>query len=360
MVYHVAESLANFGFNPQEKIISADAFKKQLESYALHVVEDLPVSNRYSYYIGRDGEIFIDPYFKTELFIDEEERGGFAKSGTLKAIEISRNNPGKVVILYSPPGPVAFSPGTKYDKVKPYPSGQLYLLIGNEDSRVDCLAITIGQENENQILDIFLGPHRTKDFDDVKTKITHYLTTPYPLYKNIDELISHLSSYDPNIVVYTNVHGVSFTLGEIIQMMILGSDGSIKTKINLDEIFFPKIFDQDRNTAPFFYHQILDAYTGVYGNSYSLGGSCGGAIYSKGENSLFSRWSTDDINPLSTSWRVLSKLENSDRYEDYECPKCHKKIKGELKGKPDTWHTNCPHCGYEFRCKSEADGFSRN
>jgi len=354
MVYNTAELLATLGFNPQEKIISTDAFQRQLESYALHVVEDLPVSNKYSYYINENGKIFIDPYFQTELYIDPEERNGLAYEGITKAIEqaLSDGNLGRVVVLYSPPGPVSFSSGTKYDKVKPYPSGQLYLMIGNSSNKVDCLAITVGQENERLILDIVLGSERDKDFNDVKTKITHYLTTPYLLSKNIDELIDYLLSYDPNIVVYKNVHMRPFTLGEVIEMIRLGWLGEIKPEVNLDGIFFPLIWNQDRNKAPFFYHQILDAYTGVYGNSYSLGGSCGGAIYSKGENSLFLRWSTDDINPLSTSWRVLSKLENSDRYEDYECPQCHQKIKGELKGQPDTWHTNCPHCGYEFRCKN--------
>jgi len=362
MVYNVSESLAKFGFNPQEKITSTEAFQKQLESYALHVVEDLPVSNRYSYYIDGRGKIFIDQNFQTELYIDPEERNGLAYEGVAKAVgeALRKENLGKVVILYSPPGPVSFSPGTKYDKVKPYSSGQLYLMIGNDDSKVDCIAITVGQENESQILDIFLRSKKPQDFDDVKTKIIHYLTTPYSLYENIDELIDNLWNYDPNIVVYTNVHGRPFTLGEVIEMIKLGWLGEIKPEVNLHELIFPKIWGQERNMAPFFYHQILDAYTNVYGDSYSLGGSCGGAVYSKGENSLFERWSINDMNPLSTSWRALTNSENSDRYDDYECPSCHRKLQGELKNRPETWKTSCPHCGYEFRCKSEVSSFSSN
>jgi len=373
MVYNVSESLAKFGFNPQEKITSTEAFQKQLESYALHVVEDLPVSNRYSYYINRFGKIFVDPKFQTELYIDPEERNGLAYEGIVKAVgkALRKENLGKVVILYSPPGPVSFSPGTKYDKVKPYPSGQLYLMIGSGDNKVDCIAIAVGQENESQILDIFLRGKKPQGFDDVKTKVIYYLTTPYSLYENIDELIAYLCRYDPNIVVYTNVHGKVFTLAEVINMIRLGWLGEIKPQVNLDEIFFPKLWaesDLPKNLlssnvsriygeefrAPFFYHRILDAYTKVYGNTYSLGGSCGGAVYSKGENSLFERWSINDINPLSTSWRVLTNLESSDRYDDYECPSCHKKLQGELKNRPETWKTSCPYCGYEFRCKNVA------
>jgi len=380
MVYTEAKSLATFGFNPNERITSIDTFQKQLESYALHVVEDLPVSNRYSYYLNKEGKIFIDKNFQTELFIDEKERGGFAKSGTIKAIEIARNNPGNVVIFYSPPGPVAFEKGTRYDQVKDYPDGQLYLLVGSEvGDRVDCLAISVGKDYENQVLDIFLGNKGIGGFDDQKTKIIYYLTNPILSDKNIDELIAHLESHDPNMLVYTNVHRIPFTLGQVIEMMRLGWVGDIKPQINLDEIIFPKIWGNDlpknllssniskiygeNDIYPFtpnFYLQILDAYTRVYGDSYRLGGSCGGAVYSKEKKSLFENWSINDINPLSTSWRVLTSSESSDRYEDYECPSCHKKIKGELKNQPETWHTHCPHCGYEFRCKTEATSFSVN
>jgi predicted RNA-binding Zn-ribbon protein involved in translation (DUF1610 family) len=370
MVYTEAKSLATFGFNPNERITSIDTFQKQLESYALHVVEDLPVSNRYSYYINEKGKIFIDKNFQTELFIDEQERGGFAKSGTIKAIEMARNNPEKVVVFYSPPGPVAFEKGTRYDQVKDYPDGQLYLLVGSEGGdRVDCLAISVGEEYETQVLDIFLGNKRIGGFDDQKTKIIYYLTNPILSDKNLDELIAYFEAYDPNILVYTNVHGISFTLGQVIEMMRLGWVGDIKPQINLDEIIFLKIWGNDlpKNLLssniskiyeengmyppiPNFYLQILDAYTRVYGDSYRLGGSCGGAVYSNEKRSLFENWSINDINPLSTSWRVLTSSESSDRYDDYECPSCYKKIKGELKNRPETWHKNCPYCGYEFSC----------
>jgi predicted RNA-binding Zn-ribbon protein involved in translation (DUF1610 family) len=227
----------------------------------------------------------------------------------------------------------------------------------------------VGEEYETQVLDIFLGNKRIGGFDDQKTKIIYYLTNPILSDKNLDELIAYLDSYDPNILVYTNVHGIPFTLGQVIEMMRLGWVGDIKPQINLNEILFPKIWGNDlpKNLlssniskiygengiypfTPNFYLQILDAYTRVYGDSYRLGGSCGGAVYSNEKRSLFENWSMNDINPLSTSWRVLTTSETSDRYSDYECPSCHKKIKGELKNRPETWHKNCPHCGYEFSC----------
>lgn len=364
MVYTEAKSLAILGFNPNERITSVDSFQRQLESYALHVVEDLPVSNRYSYYLNERDKIFIDKNFQTELFIDEQERGGFAKSGTIKAIEMARNNPGKVVIFYSPPGPVAFEKGTRYDQVKDYPDGQLYLLVGNNKNQIDCLAISVGQKNEEQVLDIFLGETRNKSFDDPKTKIIYYLTNSSLSYKNIDELIAYLEAYDPNILVYTNVHGISFTLGQVIEMMRLGWVGDIKPQINLDKIKenLSGMYQEDGYPlAQNFYLKILGAYTTVYGDSYNLGGSCGGSVYSKEKSSLFERWSINDINPLSTSWRsLMANSENSERYDDYECPSCHQKIKGELKNQPDTWHTNCPHCGYSFNCKNGAKNFSAN
>jgi len=137
---------------------------------------------------------------------------------------------------------VAFEKGTRYDQVKDYPDGQLYLLVGSEGGdRVDCLAISVGKDYENQVLDIFLGNKRIESFDDQKTKIIYYLTNPILSDKNIDELIAYLEFYDPNILVYTNVHGISFTLGQVIEMMRLGLEGKIKPQINLDKILFPKI-----------------------------------------------------------------------------------------------------------------------
>lgn len=47
--------------------------------------------------------------------------------------------------------------------------------------------------------------------------------------------------------------------------------------------------------------------------------------------------------------------ETSSRYESYKCPHggCGKTIPGELKGKPDSWRKECPHCRKPIGCKSK-------
>ncbi len=47
--------------------------------------------------------------------------------------------------------------------------------------------------------------------------------------------------------------------------------------------------------------------------------------------------------------------ETAARYESYKCPHsgCGKTIPGELKGKPDSWRKECPHCRKPIGCKSK-------
>src|SRR3990167_2148160 len=145
-----AESLAKFGFNPQERISSLKDFSQQMESHALHVIEDRPVSNAYLYFIDNE-KIYIDKEKRTKLFVDPEERGKLSLIGTKEAIRKALLYPGQIIFLYSPPGIIAFEKGTKYDKVKPYPDGQLYLLVGKNDNQVDAMAISVSKEEEKQV-----------------------------------------------------------------------------------------------------------------------------------------------------------------------------------------------------------------
>ncbi len=72
-----------------------------------------------------------------------------------------------------------------------------------------------------------------------------------------------------------------------------------------------------------------------------VAGSCGSTL------SFLNRFNTNNV------WERLLRLDlitQSDRYEDYQCPNCGQTIQGELKDKPETWKTCCPHCGYEFNC----------
>ncbi|MCX7956238.1 MAG: hypothetical protein N2593_04015 [Patescibacteria group bacterium] len=341
MSLSVSESLAKFGFNPQEKVNSETDFKNQLESYILHVFEDKPVSNRYSYFL-KNGKIFTEG--NQEFFIDPEERGGYSLKGTLEAISLSLDNPGKLIFLYSPPGPVTFTAGTKYDKLAPYPSGQLYIMTSDEFSnRIDAIAISVSREVEDKVLGLLRLRHNS-GFDDEKQKIIYYLTHPQLFYGNIDNLINDLGiflSKNEDFLVYKNVRGERFNLSHIISFLISGWRKELKSEepIDYDELYKKALTD-----PKLAYLGILYARSG--GSSVPLGGSCGGSETNPSEIEEI----LHGFNLLSTSWRIsdILKSQDSDKYGslEFECPHCRKKVKRPK----NTLIEKCPHCEGNVRC----------
>jgi hypothetical protein len=100
--------------------------------------------------------------------------------------------------------------------------------------------------------------------------------------------------------------------------------------------------------------QILDSYTRFYGNSYRLGGSCGGAVYSinndYANNDYYQFFQFKHLSPLETPWRIFFNLFNRDEEYSFDhegkcvncgrkkmlgpcniCEECDKKLKDENK-----------------------------
>lgn len=105
-----------------------------------------------------------------------------------------------------------------------------------------------------------------------------------------------------------------------------------------------------------FSYDLLAGYASVFqqGNEPTAqGGSCP-AINSTSSNSIEMHNAPpsnyDLLNTLTKGIVPESLLKNKERYDDYKCPKCNTKIKGELVGKPETWETNCPHCNGQLHC----------
>jgi len=79
--------------------------------------------------------------------------------------------------------------------------------------------------------------------------------------------------------------------------------------------------------------QILDAYTRVYGDSYQLGGSCGGAVYSinndYANNDYYQFFQFKHPSPLETPWRIFFNLFNRDQEYSFDhegkCVNCGRK-----------------------------------
>ncbi len=352
------ESLAKFGFNPKEKFSSFSDLSRKMESHALHVIEDRPVSNAYSYFIDR-GQIYTDEKIETKLFVDPQERNGFSLLGVEEAVKKSLSYPGQIVFLYSPSGPVVFKPGTRYDKMKPYPDGQLYLLVATDNNRVDTLAISVSKEEEEKTLSTFLGrEYKNIGFNDEIEKIKYFLTHPIITNWNIDDFLTYLEgiSYLENFPVYKNVHKEEFKLSEVLFDLRRGWIGEIKPKIKMNH---QQLFNMAQGgSVREAYMNQLQNYFPIYSKNgkMPLGGGCGGDDIN--ENDFDPLASFRQINPLSTNYRlstpsirdILRGKDSEDRHKNYRCPKCNTEIRGEIKGSDQsTWTKSCK-CGFKFNC----------
>jgi len=331
-----AESLAKFGFNPREQVTSLKNFSQQMESHALHVIEDRPVSNANSYFIDH-GQIYTDEDRKEKLFVDPEERGGLSLFGTQEAIKNSLLHPGQIVFLYSPPGQVAFERGTKYDKVKPYPDGQLYLLTGKNNNQVDAIAISVSKEQERRVISTFFGKKNMVHggFDDEVQKIKYYLTTPTVTDFDIDSLLTYLEgvSYLNDFPVYKNVHDEEFFLSDILSDLRRGWMKEIRPRIKID---YQQAFEMTKNEgAGSAYLDQIRKYFPIYAKNgkMALGGGCGG---NDSENEFDRSRDFMKIDPLSSNYRLASptiediikknKKDDSDEYGSLKfspCPVCN-------------------------------------
>ena len=330
-----AESLAKFGFNPREQVSSLRDFSQQMESHALHVIEDRPVSNVYSYFVDNE-EIYLDKEKRAKLFVDPEERNGLSLIGTKEAIRKALFYPGQIVFLYSPPGQVAFKKGTKYDKVKPYPDGQLYLLVGKNDNQVDAMAISVSKEQEKKVLSTFLGKKMNYGgFNDEVEKIKYFLTRPVISNWNLDDFLIYLEriSYLEDFSVYKNVHNEKFVLSDILYDLRRGWMKEIRPKIKID---YQQSFEmiQKGNVGEAYLNQ-LQNYFSIYSRNgkMPLGGGCGGNDIN--ENDLDPLASMKQTNPLSTNYRLSTPSiqdilkKNNDKDSDeygllkFQCPVCN-------------------------------------
>ena len=331
------ESLARYGVNPDEKISSLKTFSKQIESYALHVIEDRPISNVYSYFVDNE-KIYIDEKRETSLFVDPQERSGLALSGAKDAIKKARSNPGQIIFWYSPPGLVVFESGTKYDKVKPYPNGQLYLLVGKNDRQIDAMAISVSMAQEKKVLSTFLGEKDISygGFDDEIMKIKYFLTNPVITNWNVDNFLNYLEgiSYLENFLIYKNVHNEEFLLSDILYDLRQGWMNKIKPKIKID---YRQLFNiaQRGDLRSAYTNQLQNpTYLSLYSRNgkIPLGGGCGGDGESQSD---FDPLSGFKVEPLSTKFRLstpsvedIMKKKNNETTDEYgslkfQCPVCN-------------------------------------
>ena len=357
----VSRCLAQKGYNPNEfKIINSIESKKikqaylqaNLETTVNHVFEDSVVSFTNHYQINSSGEIVLYPD-GIVLHIDPDERGGLIEVGIRSAITSSLNNLNRVILLYSPPGPVVFdnNPENKFRDVKSYTDGQLYVMYADKE-KVNNVAISISSEGESWLSTIMPCEfHEATLQNSPIEKVKYFITHPVLTSKSIDTFLDEQNFQ--NNIIFNNKDNIEFSLSQTLALIRQSFAGQLPQSSAVSKVL--QNIDIEHITA----HDIDEIY-GTLAQQYmrekgietlTLGGSCGGTeiivdIFSNG------------LNNLSTSFRMITQGENilasksgkKDQYEDYKCPKCGSLIKGELVDRPETWKTECPHCHGQLRC----------
>lgn len=182
---------------------------------------------------------------------------------------------------------------------------------------------------------------------------------------------------------------IAFQLEEVADLMITGDQeptddliAAIQTRFQGWEMFLKTIIDEDSSQSEestrgadlaalrrFAAQQslgIIDDATEQYvrsqqlfyqNKSYDREGAtsgCGGGSGWGNKNNLADASPLASSNPLASGRMDYKTLtEESERHEDYECPKCHTKIQGEKKGSDrSTWTKKCPNsnCDHTFNC----------
>lgn len=373
-ISHQASTLATRGYNSAEavtlkSISSAETrrnyLKQNLETTVNHVFKDSAVSFTNHYQMNHYGEVVSHPD-GTVLHIDKDERGGYNEFGIKSAVSGALENPGQVVLLYSPPGPVVFdsNPQNKFKEVKPYTDGQLYMMFADSE-KVNNVAISISGDGESWISHIM--PNEFKEASSRKTaieKVTYFITHPILIGKTIDEFLEGQVN-NPDKIIFKNKDNVEFSLIQTLSLIRQSLDGKLgRSKVVdqiMQEIDIDTITSTDIDTI---YGVLAQRYMKEIGtDSLTLGGSCGGTEI---KLDIFS----NDLDNLSTSFRMITQGHNilklSKDFRDdpnlcrcsaasgphFHCPGENKKTKQPCSHAIEVGKgtTSCPTCGTGKTC----------
>ena len=324
---------------------------QNLRGYENEVVKDLPVSIKYSYWFDARGDLYnhpdsTDPKDLAVRGISPQERDGATLGGFKKVTRALYENPGSVVLWYSPAGPASFGkdPSNPYSEIS-FDYGQLYIqhLVGNE---VSATAIKVTDE---AILEHFM-PHVTGAVETLETekeRMQYFLSHPHITGLS---LVEFLAQELPDDFTHTNHRGESFHLREVMDLvrqslMSRGVPIEDSELVEIAQSLSHADVTEDQ-LSKIYYSRIAKEMTAKGLTTMSLAGSCGGRSVTSSE--IQNLLGLNDI--FSSQFRLLSQTESPTRYPDYECPGCHQMLSGELKKDQSSWRKECEHCGHRLNC----------
>lgn len=308
-----AQTLATRGYTAAEaiklrEISSLEArkqyLKQNMETMVNHVFEDSAVSFT-NYYQMNKGHVVSYPD-GTLLHIDPDERGGLNEFGITSAVDGALHNPGQVVLLYSPPGPVVFdsNPNNKFKDIKDYTDGQLYMMYADNE-KVNNVAISVSSEGESwlsQIMPSVYGEAMSKN--SAIERVKYFITHPILTGKTIDQFLDDRWKFQDRIL-FKNKDNVEFSLSQTLALIRQSLAGQLQ-KSNIVNQLIQNI--DIENISAHHIDQIYGALAQHYMrekgiDTLTLGGSCGGTEI---KLDIF----TNGLDNFSTSFRTITQGNN--------------------------------------------------
>lgn len=334
-----------------EKETALRKIEQNFLAYENEVLRDEPVSIRYSYWFGKDDQLYTDPLRTEEnraiSQFDPREREGMFIDGFLKTTNLLAQNPGKVVLWYSPAGSAAFhqTPSNPYSDIV-FKYGQLYFQHFDGDT-VQAVAIKV---TENEILDELMPTVSafSRNLQSEQSQTRFLLSHPVATNWSVDDF---LEKNWTDTDVYKDKEGTVHAWRSILQKIktsLTRAEKSETTQAVLrtlarSDLSEKSIFDS--------YMQLINYEMQKTGRNYiQLAGSCGGKTVTK--DSILSLLGLESplANLFSSGLRSLSAQTESLHHPDYECPHCHKMLSGESRTNSSSWRKSCDHCGGSLGC----------
>lgn len=340
--------------------------RRNLEAYKREFLMDEAVALPQTYhFIG--GELHSQPkdhpLFNIKKQIDNRERDGKTLEGFKKYEAQIINSPiDSVGVWYSPDGQSGFN-GINFD------SGRLYVGFKTADDSSTHFDIKV--RPQFSILSLLGDIQEQTDgthprFDSPEVGKMYYLTHPIQTLMGVNEFFAYMEQYasKENNSIYISrrnsknpeMRTLSSTMHEMKKMLEKQGEKSA-------QIFEPV---GDKTTTALMreedlmrrYLSVIQPYVKKNNGTYTLYGcSTTSTVNSDDIQGLIAQNSLENVVSLhSTQRRLLTNNPPSvfdvqkNQYDDYKCPHCETTLRGELKGKPETWKKECPHCRGQLHC----------
>lgn len=336
-----------FGFDPKteaEKLAGipltdrVDYLQQELTAAELHVFRDLPVSLPYFYQL-KEGKVYSYPS-KVPLIIDPQERDGYCQIGVNNTLKLALENPGRLIFLYSPPGPASFDENHLERYKKPYDIGQLYI-NWFDGKKIVNLAISINKRGERWLGEIYglEFQRQISSITDERERIIAFITTPiFSSFGNIDAFLNH-HWQDSQQKIFTSKNmgrPRNYNLSEILLEIKKSLTGQLKTEVDTQVLAEEAAknggyYISPKEVGHAWGRMALGLMARYQLTEIPLGGGCGGIVVRQGDlANIMPSLKLSSTASLSSEFRLIRQTsgfdnEEKDYHFDHEgiCQNCH-------------------------------------